>query len=195
MKQKAKALVLKNTKYKEADLLVTVLTTKGENLRLRAPSALRSKKRFYPGTLEPTHYIALSYKSPSTPHWPLLLEAQVLEDFSLLRQSFERLQTALHFVHLVEKVSRSGATQGVEVFNLLGHALKWAQTSSQLGVLKLQFELKFLYLQGVLPGPYDAAAQNFLSTSLGEHEKLKTQALSTACQGQLSTQIKEYVGL
>ena len=193
MKQKSKALVLKNTKYKEADLLVSVLTSKGESLRLRAPSALKSKKRFYPGTLEPTHYIAFTYQNPTAPHWPLLLEAKVLEDFALLRQNFERLQTALHFVHLVERVSATGAMQGVEMFNLLGHALRIAQSSSQLKVLKLQFELKFLYLQGVLPAT--AEAEVFLQAPLMEHEKLEPQTLACDLQNQLATQIKEYVGL
>ena len=193
--QKVKAIVLKNQKYKEADLLVRVLTTEGESLHLRAPSALKSKRRFYPGTLEPTHYIAFSYNQATRPHWPILLEAQVLNDFSLLRQSFDRLQVALYCVRLVERVSYSGAGQGEAVFNLLGHTLRLAQGSAQLPLLKLQFELKFLYLQGMLPAHWVPSCERFLNTSIVEHESLSDRVLSYELRSHLATQIKEYVGL
>jgi hypothetical protein len=46
-----------------------------------------------------------------------------------------------------------------EIFNLLGHALKACEVTRDLQLLKTQFVLKLLHLQGVLPpepqyGPY-----------------------------------------
>jgi DNA repair protein RecO (recombination protein O) len=147
-----KGFVLRTFKYAESDLIVHVLTQTGEKLKLFARSAMKSKKRFGGGVLEPTHYISFSYK-PSRNEEGLgqLLEANIIQGFEGLRSDYDRIQTALHFVSLVDKLSLEGVEDGKPLFDLLGNALTATQVAKHLMLLRVQFELKLLYTQGVLP--------------------------------------------
>ena len=58
---------------------------------------------------------------------------------------------ALHFLQLIRKVAQEGAEEQRYLFNILGHALSQLEKCSKPSVLKLQFEVKLLHQQGVLP--------------------------------------------
>ncbi len=154
MQAKDKVFVLKKVKYGEADLIVQCLNSKGERVNFIARSALKSKKRFGGGVLEPTHYIHVSYeqKKQSYEESPLytLQEAHVIEDFQKIRIDYDRLQVALHFVQVIGAVAKEGAIHSQELFNLLGNSLRAAETSENLEALRLHFEVKLLASMGVL---------------------------------------------
>ena len=108
---KEKAILLKTTRYRDADLIVEALTAGGERLSLLARAALKSRKRFGGGVLEPTHYVQLHFdRAPGEDSERLhtLKEAQLLHDFSGLRADYDRLQLALYLVRVVGQVSRHG---------------------------------------------------------------------------------------
>lgn len=151
MTVKEQVLLLRVTKYGEADLIVNGLTRTGKSITFIAKSALKSKKRFGGGVLEPTHYIRATYQEPKSEKMAVLLEAELLEGFVGLRQSYDRLELALYFLQIVEKVCRDGQTEAKELFELLGHALRAAEKGQRLTELKTVFEIKFLDQQGVLP--------------------------------------------
>lgn len=167
MQHRDRLIVLKTLKYSESDLIVHGLDVKGAALHFLAKGALRSKKRFGGGVLEPTHFIEVVFKrgkdSPDgTLH--LLQEAHLLKGFEGLRKDYDKLQMALYFLQLVSHVSREGTLDSSGTFNLLGHALQAMETTTQPFWLKVQFELKFLYLQGVLE--VDPSHAQFLSSSV-----------------------------
>jgi len=172
MQVKDRVFILKKTRYGDADLILHALNPKGARLSLFARSALKSKKRFGGGVLEPTHYISVLYdeKTHRQNENPLhsLREALLIDDFPKLRSDFERLETALHFVQLVHDVSREGDVHSQEIFNLLGHSLKAAEVSTQLGHLRTHFEVKLLAQQGVLHIQEDEA--KLLRTPILQHE-------------------------
>lgn len=153
MQVKDRVILLTKTKYGEADLILKFVSVSGEVYSAIAKSALKSKKRFGGGVLEPTHFISVTLTKrgeEGSERLPVLDEAQVIDDFSGLKKDYDRLDLALQFVKSVSIVAREGDSH-VDIFNLLGHALKTAETSVDLPFLKMQFNLKLLHLQGVLP--------------------------------------------
>lgn len=153
MQVKEKGIILAKTKYGESDLILKIITSKGEVFSAMAKSALKSKKRFGGGVLEPTHYVLFSLtrrQSEDVERLAIVDDALMIDDFKTLKTDYDRLDLALHFVKTVATVAREGGSH-LELFNLLGHALKAAEVSTQLQILKLQFHLKVLHSQGVLP--------------------------------------------
>lgn len=169
---KDRAIVLGKTKYGEADLILKLLTSGGEVYSAIAKSALKSKKRFGGGVLEPTHYIfvtLLKRDGEFSEKLSVLNEAQIIDDFRGLKTDYDRLETAFYFVRSVTTVAREGDLHR-DIFNLLGHALKAAENSRELGLLRTQFNVKLLHLQGVLP--VEARYVPFLRSSIREAEEM-----------------------
>lgn len=169
----AKLIVLKTIKHGEADLIVHALDTQGAKLSLFARSALKSRKRFGGGILEPTHVLMAQYQEgKGESSLNILQDAQLIEGFPKLRSDYDRLQTALEILHLVERSSVEGSLDSPQVFNLLGHSLTALQTAVSPAVLKLSFVAKLLASHGVLieqseyapllsPSVHDLAKKNF----------------------------------
>ena len=163
-------IVLKNQAFSESDLIVRGLNQKGCQLSFIAKGALKSKKRFSGGLLEPTSYIELEYR-PSKSSLHKLQQAWCLEDFSNLRKDYNRLNLAFYFLKVISKISQEGTPDSEELFHLLGNALKETQDSSTLDSLKLFFQIKILFLQGVLPKEF--ALPEVLESTLNNHEVFK----------------------
>ena len=178
---KDKVFVLKATRYGDADLILNCLSSKGARISLFARSALKSKKRFGGGVLEPTHYINVLYdekNSPSSSESRLgtLKEASLIENFPGLRTDYARIETALHVVHLVGSVIREGEVDSGDLFNLLGNTLRTIEktevsNANQLNHLRTHFEVKLLANQGVLPVD-DLEEQQLLRLPISESEKV-----------------------
>jgi DNA repair protein RecO (recombination protein O) len=174
MTLKEKILVLKKFKYGEADVVVHGLNPLGARMNFFARGGMKSRKRFAGGILEPTHYIEVTYKVGSGNDGdPLhsLLEAHLVREFPKLRTDYDRLEAALGLLNLVHRLGQQGVVDSPELFNLLGNALAAAETSTNLENLKLQFELKLLNAQGVLP--HDSAFAPWLQASMAAHGEIK----------------------
>ena len=150
-----KLIILKAHKYGESDLILHALGTRGHRVGLIAKGARKSRKRFPGGLLEPTHVILGTYKVKNTElmndQLSLLQEATLVKDFPGLRLDYDRLGLALELVKTVDLVAPAGAQDNQGLFNLLGHSLIQCETSDQLAYLRLHFEMKLLYQQGVMP--------------------------------------------
>lgn len=170
-------IIIKKVRYSEADLIITALSSKGEKKSFLARNALKSKKRFGGGVLEPTHYVKLTFQSKEErQQLNILEEAQLINDFSFLRSHYDLLEFSLQTLECIYKVSLEGDQNSETLYNLLGHTLKNLSLEGlnldiDLPTLKLQFYLKFLAEQGVLElepwmGPY-------LKANLSDHVKLQ----------------------
>lgn len=171
-----RVICLGKQKYGEADLILRFISSNGDVFSAIAKSALKSRRRFGGGVLEPTHHMSITLSRPFSQYaagtndrLPVLTEAQLIDDFSILKSDYDRLSLAIEFVRWVSIVSSEGDAHR-EVFNLLGHALKAAEQSSQLSLLKLHFQIKFLHLQGVLP--LEERFVPFAKTPIRAHETL-----------------------
>ena len=164
-----KVIVLKSYTFSESDLIIRALNQKGTQLSLIAKGALKSKKRFVGGVLEPSSYIELDYKKTKSSLYPIQ-QAWILEDFRKLRSEWTRLNLALSFLNIMEKISQEGENDSNELFHLLGNSLKQAEISSDLETLKILFQAKVLFLQGVLAK--EISQLNILQKTLEKHEEI-----------------------
>lgn len=144
-------IILKKIKYGEADLIIHALGSNGAKTSFIAKSALKSKKRFGGGILEPLHFVNFTYreKQDST-QMKTLSEATLIEDFREIRSSYDKLELAFFILSCVSKVSLEGDQHSEFLFNLTGHSLRAVAKSTNPETLKLHFCLKFLYQQGVI---------------------------------------------
>lgn len=165
-----RVIVLKNQPFAESDLILRTLNSKGCQLSFIAKGALKSKKRFSGGVLDPTSYIELEYRA-SKKSLHKLQQAWFLEDFSALRKDYNRLNLALYFLKVIGQISQEGTEDSKELFHLLGNALTSAQNSPCLSTLKLFFQVKILFLQGILPKEF--SFPKILKSTLKQHSAFK----------------------
>ena len=148
---KLRALVLKRTKYGESDLVLHMLTPQGGKISALARGALKSKRRFGGGILEPTHFIEVVLRpSPRADGMATLEEAKMVDAFDGLRTSYDRLDAALALVDTVNRIAQDGDTASAHLFDLLGNGLRNLQIAPNVESFRVQFSLKVLYHQGVL---------------------------------------------
>ncbi len=199
MEVKDRVFILKKTRYGESDLILNCMTSQGAKLNLFARSALRSKKRFGGGVLEPTHFIHVLYQDKSgsmSADQPLhtLKEASLIQGFPGLRSDYARIELALYVVQLVSVVVKAGEVDSGDLFNLLGNTLKAAETSRDLPLLRLHFEAKLLAQQGVLA--LESGEESLSRLSIAEHEGLDlAPEVLRALRVRLSQSLREYVGV
>lgn len=171
---KDRFIILKKMKYGEADLILHALSSKGEKVSFMARAALKSKKRFGGGVLEPTHFVQFAYREASgAGQLSVLQEAHLINDFHGLRSSYDRLEFALYVLECMAKVSQEGDQHSEFLFNLLGNTLRALEVAEDVAILKMHFYLKFLHQQGVMTA--DSWMTPFLKTSLAETQKLAQQ--------------------
>lgn len=156
MEVKERFIILRKMKYSEADLILHALSPRGEKLSFLARGALKSKKRFGGGVLDPSHFVQFTYKQASGEgKMNTLNEATLLNDFKKIRQDYDHLELALHVLDCVSRVSQEGDHSSEALFNLLGNTLKALEACQDISLLKMHFHLKFLLQQGVLnPEPW-----------------------------------------
>jgi DNA repair protein RecO (recombination protein O) len=173
MQVKDKVFILRKVRYGDADLILNCLNSRGSRLSFYARSALKSKKRFGGGVLEPTHYVQVVYEdksgtSPAENPLHTLKEASLIADFPGVRTEYARIELALHFVRLISEIVRDGDIDSADLFNLLGNSLRAAETTSRLDRLRIHFEVKLLANQGVLP--LEAEENELLQAAISAHE-------------------------
>jgi DNA repair protein RecO (recombination protein O) len=148
---KERFIILKKLKYSESDLIVHAISVHGEKVSFIARGALKSKKRFGGGVLEPTHFVQLTYKQTGEGgKLNPIAEASLLNDFHKIRRSYDHLELALTILDCVSRVCQEGDKYSESIFNLLGNALKAVESCEDVQLLKMHFYLKLLFQQGVL---------------------------------------------
>ncbi len=170
--QKLRGIVLKKIPFQDSDLIIKAILSSGEKITLFAKSALKSKKRFGGGLLDPLNYLEFQTAPKKTESEFLFLnEAQMVYDFPLLRTDYDRIKLALYFLKILNKVEISSLDDSTRVFDLLLHTLRSLERCKNKSVLKAMFELKFLSLQGVLEMTPDLDI--FVKTSLYECDSIR----------------------
>jgi DNA repair protein RecO (recombination protein O) len=166
-------IILKTMAFKESDLVVHALNSRGGKEHFLARSALKSKKRFGGGVLEPLNYVHLTYddRKEKTEFVPLT-EAKLIDGFEGLRKDYDRLRVALNMLKDMFKITVEGSQDAGPLFNLLGNTLKKLEITEDIPILQLHYRIKMLYYSGYLPNE-DGAFNAFLEEPVGNSEKLK----------------------
>ncbi len=186
-------LILRKIKYGESDLIIQALSPVGEKISFMARGALRSKKRFGGGVLEPGHHVLLTYKdAPQSGKMGSLQEASLIADFRNIRRSYDHLEFALFVLECAGKVGQEGDESSSFLYNLVGHSLKAVETCQSLDILKLQFYLKFLMHQGVMT--LEPWMKPFLMAKISETDSLlEFQELAEKKEGLLKNDLRHYL--
>ncbi len=146
-----RAIILRNVKYSEGDLIVQAFLLDGGKKSFLARGALKSRKRFGGGVLEATHIVDLiTSESQKDKNLATLQEARLIESFEGLRTSYDKLDLSLRILADVNKVGQEGDVHSADLFNLLGHTFKALETSQHPLLVEVAFNLKFLHQQGIL---------------------------------------------
>ena len=185
-----KIIVLKNRPFSESDLIIQGLNPKGLRLSFIAKGALKSKRRFAGGLLEPSSYIELEYRPSKKTSLHSIRQAWLLKSFYRLRESYSRLNLALYFLKLICELSAEGGEEFEELFHLLGNALLEAEESPKPDSLKLFFQVKILFLQGILPK--ELSIPQILRSVLSEHRNFE---MSSDTKKALSTRLDQSLKL
>ena len=148
--QKDRIIVLYNIRHLESHLILKGINKEGVLLSFIAKFALKSKKRFAGGVLEPGGFIEVEYR-PSTKDLHQIISAHILNKFEKIRSDYDRLALGLYVLKMTGQVGLSGGEGDPELFNLVGNTLSALETTNNLSALKLFFEMRFLLIQGVLP--------------------------------------------
>jgi DNA repair protein RecO (recombination protein O) len=166
-------IILKTMAFKEADLIVHAIGRGGGKHHFLARSALKSKKRFGGGVLEPMNFVHLSYddKKQKTDFVPLS-EGRLLDGFEGIRKSYDRLQIGLSLVKDTFHLAVGGSEESGDLYNLLGNALKKLETTNELGILQTQFRIKLLFYGGFLQNE-EGEFNTFLKEPIQNCESLK----------------------
>ncbi len=191
-----KAIILKTIKHMDSNLIVHAINTSGARLNLFAKAAAKSKKRFGGAVLEPLNFVQLVYRPGSENEGEALgqlKEASFISGFPKIRTDYDRLELAFYFIKLILKLAQPDALDNEALFNLFGHALKNIEDSQDLRKLKLQFELKLLALQGVLPKLDNS--EDLLKAPLAQHAQVPTENSSMSrLQSEVGLLLNDYVG-
>lgn len=193
VEQQKPFLILRKIRYGEADLIIQALSPQGEKISVMARGALRSKKRFGGGILEPGHHVLLTYKaSQEIGKMGRLQEASLISDFKDIRRSYDHLEFALFVLECAGKAGQEGDDGSSFLYNLIGHTLKSIELCQNLNLIKVQFYLKFLMQQGVLT--IEPWMKPFLQAKVSEVNSLSEfQAIAEQREPALKEDLKHYL--
>lgn len=141
-------MVLRETKTKEADLILTVLTPDYGKIPVIAKGARRKSCRFTAACQ------TLVYSEMTLSHrgdWYYLNDGNTLELFSALRADFESLALGCYFAELTESVSSPEISAPELMSHLLNGLYALGNLKKPPRLVKAAFEWKLMCLAGYEP--------------------------------------------
>lgn len=141
-------IVLRETNYKEADKILTVLTSDFGKRTVKARACRRKNSKLTAGS-QLLVYSDLTLNQRG--EYLTLSEADPLSQFWSLRQDLERLALASYFAEVTEHCAQEGESCGELLSLLLNCLYALDKLDKPLGQVKAAFELRLLCLTGYEP--------------------------------------------
>jgi len=148
MLHRTEGIVLKNTPYGEADLLVTFLTKDFGLINTFAKSPRKVKSRFG-SSLEPLTYSRISFWAKEHTSLPRLTQSDIIKPFQELRENFSCFLRLSEIAELTCNFLPEGEAN-IRVFFLLKEIMEMMQSSCS-ALNTLVYKIKFLELTGYAP--------------------------------------------
>ncbi len=156
-------LVLRETRYKEADRILTILTPELGVISASAPNSLRLKSKLFSacGLFCYSEFVLVPGRTRST-----VREASVNTIFHGVSSSIEGMGLAMYLDEMAVSLSPTGTEAGKELRLLLNCLYMISRQKADLRVIKAVFELRTMSECGFLPqlaccnvcGKYDDAS-------------------------------------
>ena len=141
---KTEAIIIKRRNFGEADRIITVFTKEHGKFSIKA-SGVRKITSRRSAHVEPLNHSMLSlYRGNG---FPILTEARILDDFSLLKNDLDKIGLAYHLCELVDGLCPDNQEQR-EVFDLLKGTLYQLSMDEDMVSVIHDFEIELLSLLG-----------------------------------------------
>lgn len=143
--EKTEGIIIRRKNWGEADRIITVFTKRMGKIRMKAVGVRRIISRRSPH-LELLNLSTLSlYKRGN--HFPIITEAQTLEDFSSIKEDLTKVGFAYHICELVDGLCPENQ-ENQKVFNLLRSVLIRLEEEKDLVSIIHEFEIELLSTLG-----------------------------------------------
>ena len=141
-------LVLKETRYKESDRILTILTPELGVISASAQSSLRLKSRLFSacGLFCYSEFVLVPGRNMYT-----VREASVKNVFHGISRSIEATSLAMYLAEMAAALSPTGEEAGRELRLLLNCLYMISENKSDLRVIKAVFELRTMSECGFMP--------------------------------------------
>lgn len=149
MIKRTEAIVLKNTSFADADLIVTYLTKKYGLVTVFAKSTKKIKSRFG-SSLEPLTHSTISFFGKEETTLPRLTQSDIIKPFQSLREEFASLMKIYEMLELCLAFLPE-REPNEEIFILLLNTLLKIESNCNQRICRLYYKLKFLDMAGLLP--------------------------------------------
>ncbi len=148
MYTKTQGIVLRETDYKEADKILTVLTYDGGKRTVKARGCRRKGSRLSAAVqlLTYSEMTLFEYRDYFT-----LNESQTIEEFRGLRKDLALLSLASYFAEVTEAVAQEGVAQSALLSLLLNSLYALDKLQKPPALVKAAFELRLMCLAGYEP--------------------------------------------
>jgi len=145
---KAKGIVLKTHKLGEADRIITILTGNHGKVNAVAKGVRKTKSKFG-SRLEPfTHVDLVLYKGRNL---DIVTQAEIIDAFSEIRESFDRITYGSAMLDLTNKVSIENERDSALYSLLLKSLQVTSRAKKNFRLLLLAFDIKLMAISGFMP--------------------------------------------
>lgn len=174
-----KGIIIKRRNYAETDRLITVFTEKNGKIKVKASGVRRITSRRSPHVeLLNLSFLTL-YKGPKNGSLPILIEAQTIENFSIIKNNLTKVGFAYHMCELIDGLCPEHQ-ENKTVFNLFQNSLKRLEQEEDIVLAVHEFEVELLTVLGFWAKGH--STKNFNTHSFIENileRKLKSKKLFT----------------
>jgi DNA repair protein RecO (recombination protein O) len=145
---KTQGIILRTHKLGEADRIITILTSTHGRVSAVAKGVRKTKSKFG-CRLEPfTHVDLLLYKGRNL---DIVTQAEIINSFAGIRDSFERISYGSAMLDLVNKVAIE-EERDIPLYNLLLKSLQvLSRSNKNLRLLLIAFDIKLMAISGYKP--------------------------------------------
>lgn len=141
---KTDGIVIKRRNYGEADRIITLLTKDHGKLQVKAKGIRKITSRRSPH-VELLNYTQITvYKGKA---YPILIEAQMKEDYAKIKRDLQKIGLAYHICELVDGLCPENQ-ENEAVFNLLRKTLSELEVEQDLLAVIHEFEIELLTILG-----------------------------------------------
>lgn len=169
-----KAIIIKRRNFREIDRLLTIFTEKHGKIQIKAQGVRKITSRRSPH-VELLNLSLLTLYKGSKSSLPLLIEAQTIENFSLIKSDLTKVGFAYHICELIDGLCPENQ-ENKRVFDLLQNSLCSLAKTDSIAETIHEFEVELLTILGFWSKVYSAKnldTQYFIENILERRLKSK----------------------
>lgn len=142
------ALILREVRYKEADRILTVLTSSSGLMTVKAQGALRKQSRLAASTQQLTYSEVVFFENRG---YSTVKEAAVKEDFAGLRANFENFSLGCYFAECIEALLPENTPEPSVMQLALNSLYALSREMYSPEKIKAVFEMRLMSILGYTP--------------------------------------------